>query len=390
MRGIFLLLSGAFLAACGTPPVQAPSHERLAFVLNDSIQAHFPLAVSDSVWVVRNGEEAIRLNQTTSETYHVPVFNGTLTLATASTGYWTDSLRPETANGAYRVPFTLTEAATTMVGQPITGCWDVWFGSSSAEQAGTADAQLDLRPNNDQIEGTMRTPTGDYRYLAGQFDGDELILQTFDGAHLFYFSATLRDGEWIGGHFYSGNHYHTTWSAAPAHPWDSSVVLAKLNPPADSLIVRLIDAKGGTYERSLLPGKGRVTVLDVLGTWCPNCMDEVRLLSALPMEHADQLSVAFERPDSAGEAYERLDAFRAEMGVDWDIVLGGKASKQVAADAFPFLDRIISFPTTLFIQHDGTVHVHSGFNGPATGAAYEEEVAAFKRYSAPAISLENR
>jgi hypothetical protein len=54
------------------------------------------------------------------------------------------------------------------------------------------------------------------------------------------------------------------------------------------------------------------------------------------------------------------------------------------------LDRIISFPTTLFIQHDGTVHVHSGFNGPATGAAYEEEFAAFKRYAAPVISLESR
>ena len=163
-----------------------------------------------------------------------------------------------------------------------------------------------------------------------------------------------------------------------------------MNPPADSLFVRLIDEDGNPYERTLLPKEGRVTVLDVLGTWCPNCMDEVRLLAALPMEHADQLSMAFERPDSAAEAYERLNHFRTEMGVDWDVVLGGKASKQVAANAFPFLDRIISFPTTLFIQHDGTVHVHSGFNGPATGAAYEEEVAAFKRYAAPVISLENR
>lgn len=131
-------------------------------------------------------------------------------------------------------------------------------------------------------------------------------------------------------------------------------------------------------------------MLDVLGTWCPNCMDEVRLLSALPMEQADQLSVAFERPDSAAEAYQRLDGFRSEMEMNWDVVLGGKANKRVAADAFPFLDRIISFPTTLFIQSDGTVHVHSGFNGPATGPAYEEEVAAFKRYSTPAISLGNR
>jgi thiol-disulfide isomerase/thioredoxin len=391
MRGAFLVLSIALLAACGARPEKAPSrYERLVFVLNDSIQACFPLSVSDSLWEVCNGGEAIQLNQTAEDTYHVPVFNGTLTLASTASGYWTDSLRPETETGAYRVPFTLTEATATTVSQPIAGCWDVWFGDGSKEQAGTADAQLDLRSNDGQIEGTMRTPTGDYRYLAGQFDGSELTLQTFDGAHLFYFGAALTDNLWTDGHFYSGNHYHTTWSAAPAQPWASSVELAKLNPPSDSLFVRLIDADGTPYERSLLPAKGRVTVLDVLGTWCPNCMDEVRLLSSLSMDHADQLSVAFERPDSAGETYKRLGVFRSEMDMDWDVVLGGKANKQVAADAFPFLNRIVSFPTTLFIQDDGTVHVHSGFNGPATGAAYEEEVAAFKRYSAPAISLENR
>lgn len=390
MRGVFLVLTVAFLAACGTFTSNAPSPNRLVFALNDSVQANFPVAISDSAWVVNNGGEAIQLNQTASNTYHVPVFNGTLTLASTSAGYWTDSLRPETENGAYRVPFTLTNAAPTNGSQAIEGCWDVWFGANNAEQAGTADAQLDLRSSNGQVEGTMRTPTGDYRYLAGHFDGEKLVLQTFDGAHLFYFGAAFTDHQWTDGHFYSGNHYHTAWSAVPAEPWDSSVALAQLNPPADSLFVRLIDTEGDTYNRSLIPAKGRVTVLDVLGTWCPNCMDEVRLLTALPMEHADQLSVAFERPDSTAKAYERLDAFRSEMGMDWDVVLGGKASKQVAADVFPFLDQIISFPTTLFIQHDGTVHVHSGFNGPATGAAYQEEIAAFQRYSEPAISLGSR
>ena len=387
MRGFFLVLTVAFLAACGT---HEPSPNRLVFALNDSVQANFPIAISDSGWVVNNGGEAIQLDQTASDTYHVPVFNGTLTLASASAGFWTDSLRPETESGAYRVPFTLTDAASTNGSQSIAGCWDVWFGTNSVEQAGTADAQLALRSSNGQVEGTMRTPTGDYRYLAGHFDGEKLVLQTFDGAHLFYFSATFTNDHWTGGHFYSGKHYHITWSAAPAEPWKSSVTLAQLNPPADSLFVRLIDAEGNSYNRTLVPTEGRVTVLDVLGTWCPNCMDEVRLLTALPMEHADQLSVAFERPDSAAEAYERLDAFRSEMGMDWNVVLGGKASKQVAADAFPFLDQIISFPTTLFIQHDGTVHVHSGFNGPATGAAYQEEIAAFQRYSEPVISLGSR
>ena len=390
MRQTFLILVVASLAACGTPPTQTPTFDRVVFALNDSIEASFSVSISDSVWVIDNGGETIQIDRIGQNAFRVPVFNGSLTLNTENTGQWTDSLRLASENGAYQVPFTLRETTLPAASKPIAGCWDVWFGEDSAQQEGLAHAQLDLRFADGRAEGTMRTPTGDYRYLSGQFAGNELSLQTFDGAHLFYFSATRTNDAWDDGHFYSGNHYHTTWSAAPAEPWDSSVALDQLSPPADSLFVRLIDVDGNPYERTLLPKEGRVTVLDVLGTWCPNCMDEVRLLSALPMEHADQLSVAFERPDSAVEAYDRLNDFRAEMGVDWDVVLGGKASKQVAADAFPFLDRIISFPTTLFIQHDGTVHVHSGFNGPATGAAYEEEVAAFKRYAAPVISLESR
>ena len=390
MRQTFLILAVAWLEACGTPPTQTPTFDRVVFALNDSIEASFSVSISDSVWVIDNGGETIQIDRIGHNAFRIPVFNGSLTLNTENTGKWTDSLRLASENGAYQVPFTLRETTLPAASKPIAGCWDVWFGEDSAQQEGLARTQLDLRFADGRAEGTMRTPTGDYRYLSGQFNGNELNLQTFDGAHLFYFSATRSNDTWVNGHFYSGVHYHTTWSAAPAEPWDSSAKLDQLNPPADSLYVRLIDEDGNPYERTLLPKEGRVTVLDVLGTWCPNCMDEVRLLAALPMEHADQLSMAFERPDSAAEAYERLNHFRAEMGVDWDVVLGGKASKQVAANAFPFLDRIISFPTTLFIQHDGTVHVHSGFNGPATGAAYEEEVAAFKRYAAPVISLESR
>ena len=113
MRGIFLFLPVVFLAACGTPPAPAPSPNRLVFALNDSVQASFPLTINDSAWVMSNGGEEIQLNQIASDTYHVPVFNGTLTLESGEAGYWTDSLRPKTESGAYRVPFTLTDAAST-------------------------------------------------------------------------------------------------------------------------------------------------------------------------------------------------------------------------------------------------------------------------------------
>lgn len=59
--------------------------------------------------------------------------------------------------------------------------------------------------------------------------------------------------------------------------------------------------------------------------------------------------------------------------------LGGPANKQKASDAFPFLERVASFPTTVFVHRDGRIIAHSGFNGPATGAAHQAEIAAFEQ-----------
>ncbi|MGB0196548.1 MAG: hypothetical protein ACPF84_08450, partial [Flavobacteriales bacterium] len=144
MRQTLLVLAAASLATCGTP-TQAPTYNQVVFALNDSIEAGFPVSISDSVWVIDNGGEAIQLNRISHKAFRVPVFNGSLTLNTENAGQWTDSLRPATENGAYQVPFTLRAAASSKASQPITGCWDVWFGEGSAQQEGVASAQLDLR-----------------------------------------------------------------------------------------------------------------------------------------------------------------------------------------------------------------------------------------------------
>lgn len=389
MRTVALLLGWTvLLASCQNTETHSMKREVLSFVLNDSTRACVPLDVQEDVWEVQNGGEAIQLPQVASNRYHVPVFNGSIVMHSETEGVWIDSLRPENENGPYQVQLE-RRFEDVAVNAPVSGTWDVWFGDNSLTQEGAARAQLDLKVAGQEIHGTMRTPTGDYRFLSGSFDGHTLALQTFDGAHLFRFDATAEDGLWTHGNFYSGNHYYVAWSARPADPWPTTEAIEAIQPDADSLFVRCIDRNGNPVTKSLLPAAGQVKVVDVLGTWCPNCMDEVRLLTSLSGPHLDRLSVAFERPKDARAAYDRIEGFADEMNVEWEVILGGAASKAVAAAAFPFLDEVISFPTTLFIQHDGTVHIHSGFNGPATGEHYQSEQATFARYSAPITSLES-
>lgn len=392
----FLGLLGLVVSGCGeasdtlTLPV---SHDAtVEFVLNDSVTASFLGSRKDGVWSLYNGDEAITITPLNDSTWRVPVFNGSWVLqeergGDSYRGHWVDSLR--NPSGSYRVPLRILpaladEEATIEPQELPTGTWDVWFGKDSSASPGS---QLDLAAANGSLSATIRTPTGDYRYLAGTLVGNALQLQTFDGAHLFVFTASLQNGNWGNGHFYSGNHYHTTWRAASAPPTPEKNPMQSLAVSNEDLRVSIVDRAGKSNSISLRSDS--LIVLDILGTWCPNCMDEVRLLHELYNPEVRFLSVAFERDTNPISSYERLDAFADELNVEWDIFLGGKASKKSAANAFPFLDHVISFPTTLFIRGND-VMVHSGFNGPATGERYTMEKQRFQDQLNGFTSLESR
>ena len=394
--GAFLGLLGLVVSGCGDLPhsPQPPfSHgANVEFVLNDSVTASFLGSRKDAVWSLYNGDEVLTLTPLNDSTWKVPVFNGSWRLqkerrGDSYRGYWVDSLR--NPSGSYRVPLRVLptpanqQATIEPQGLP-SGTWDVWFGVDSSASPGS---QLDITAAGSALRATIRTPTGDYRYLTGNLVGNALQLQTFDGAHLFVFTASLQDGSWVDGHFYSGNHYHTTWRAAHGSPTPDENPMRSLVVPDEDLRVSIVDRAGKGNSISLRSDS--LVVLDILGTWCPNCMDEVRLLHELYSPQARFLSVAFERDTNPISSYERLDVFADELNVDWDIFLGGKASKKSAADAFPFLDHVISFPTTLFIRGND-VMVHSGFNGPATGERYIMEKKRFQDQLNGFTSLENR
>ena len=323
-------------------------------------------------WVVRNGAERIRLRKAGEGVYVVPVFGGSWVGTWEEqrwVGAWTDSLRP----GDYRVPLSLSPLidTTSVANEPeLHQTWE------------TSEGLLLTLIKGDSVWATISTPTGDYRYLAGKTSRNKLTFNTFDGAHLFRFDAEMKGDSLVNGTFLSGTHYRTSFSGVlveqPAVSWNS----ARQNTNGSVLDVTGISSGGDTIQwsndRLRALGK-RGLVLDVVGTWCPNCMDEGRLLAELAPKYPDVqfVSLAFERSTDASILL-RLDQFKNELGLGWDVLLGGKASKRIAADVLGVVDTVRSFPTTLFWETDGEPVVHTGFNGPATGKGYEEERAFFE------------
>jgi len=328
----------------------------------------------DSTWVVCNGSERIRLRPQGQEVYEVPVFKGSWKgewKGREWSGFWTDSLR----SGDYRVPLTLKPVKEEVLKPHRSENTDTSYWE-------TTEGLLVMATRDDSVWATVSTPTGDYRYLVGKKTYNTLVFNNFDGAHLFRFQAEMKGDSLVNGQFLSGTHYHTTFSgrrlASMPTAWKSATQAAT----SKELTFSGIRANGDTlrWTSSLLENEGkRGLVLDIMGTWCPNCMDEARLLREFASDYPEVqfLSLAFERGTGA-DALARLEAFRTEMELPWEVLLGGKASKSEAASVISAVDTVRSFPTTIFWPLKGSPTIHQGFNGPATGEGFEVERAFFR------------
>ena len=368
-------------------PSEAESRDTggvLLFDLNDSTTVTIPGEWAGDTLLLRNDREELALVPLDARPglWSIPVFDGTLSL-TNDTGHWHDVLRPEEYHVSARWERGRAQGGTewgedTLSWALTFGEDDPWFG------------QLFLQQSGGRGRGSIATATGDFRHLHGTLTGSELVLQTFDGAHLFRFAGSLdADGSIRDGVFHSGNHYATSFSGRPVDPSSSSLEDALIASWTGQPVQYAgLDLQGDSVRWTDGPSDG-VHVLSVMGSWCPNCMDEHRLLVSM-MERFPDLQVhtlAFERGlDREGgvdAALARLRRYAEQMGLTrfgdrWRVRLIGPASKVKAQEALPFLDRVVSFPTTIVSSPDQEEPwIHSGFNGPAMGPAHDLEIARF-------------
>ena len=229
-----------------------------------------------------------------------------------------------------------------------------------------------------KVTGTFLTPTGDYRYLQGDVIDNELFLSTFDGNHAFVFTAHF-EGDSIKGNFYSGKTSLESWKGirnenASLPDLES---LTFLKPGFETLDFTFPDLKGNKITNTDDRFQDKVVILQIFGTWCPNCMDETKFLTKWYEENKDRgveiLGLAYERKDDFDYASGRVKKMKEKLGVGYDFVIAGTNDKAKASETLPALNRVLAFPTTIFIGKDGKVkYIHTGFSGPGTGIYYDQ------------------
>ncbi len=259
----------------------------------------------------------------------------------------------------------------------VSGIWETEFSK------GTEDAYIAkgiFKQEDGKVTGTFRTTTGDYRYLEGVLDGDSLKLSTFDGAHVFMFLAKVSDST-LHGTFYSGNHYKEPFEGIRNESYElpDADSLTFIKEGYDQLTFSFPDAEGNIISIEDPKYQNKVTIVQIMGTWCPNCLDEskflVQYLKNNPHPDLEVLALAFEYAKTDSLAWKGISRLKDRIGVSYPVLLAqvGTSNKKTANDKLPMLNHILSYPTTIFIDKKGQVRkIHTGFNGPATGEKYEE------------------
>ncbi len=272
--------------------------------------------------------------------------------------------------------------------QDVTGIWETVF--SKGIEADEYIAKGIFKQNGKKVSGTFRTTTGDYRFLEGVMDGDSLKLSTFDGAHAFLFTAKVTDSS-MEGVFYSGNHWKEPFVAKRNADFElpEADELTFLKEGYDSIDFSFPDTARKMVSLNDQRFKDKVVVVQIMGTWCPNCLDESKYYADFYNRNKDKdfeiIALAFEYAKDEETAFSRIDRLVSKVEIDYPVLLAqyGTSNKAKAQEKLPMLNHVLSYPTSIFIDKTGRVRkIHTGFNGPATGEKYTEFKTEFEGFVA--------
>jgi thiol-disulfide isomerase/thioredoxin len=126
--------------------------------------------------------------------------------------------------------------------------------------------------------------------------------------------------------------------------------------------------------------KGKVVIIDIMGTWCHNCMDASPLLQKLYSEFNAQglevVGLSLELTNDFNAARKNLLLYEERYGITFPVLYCGSLDNaNVEGRLRSQLNNFFAYPTALFVDRNGTVQfIHEGFKGPGTGEDFQTEV----------------
>jgi hypothetical protein len=342
-----------------------------------------------TVWYFLNAGERLEarniLERADSIFVEMPFFESAFEVCRQKDGTLTGIWRKGTSTKEVIVPFVAVpkggarfSASKGKAGYDIQGKWRSEIISPDGSKE---EAILQLSQKANKITGSFVINSGDFRYLEGIVTGDSLLLSTFDGSHAYFFSAHILNASTIvDGKFIAGAIAKRTWSAVrdDKASVDLEETATHLRPGESRLDFRFPDLDSNLVSINDERFKGKVVVIQIMGSWCPNCVDETAYLSQYyklnRQRGVEMIALAYEYSSDFARSVRSLRKFQERFAMDYPILVTGVnvGDSLKTEKTLPQLTPIKTFPTTIFVGKDGQVKkIANDFFGPATGEYYE-------------------
>jgi peroxiredoxin len=263
----------------------------------------------------------------------------------------------------------------------VEGTWDATFTDEKGE---TSKAILLLEQSHDHVIGSAMTPTGDHRFLEGQTSGDELQLSTFAGGLAYLYKLKVGADGTLEGDYWQGlaSHEKVVARRNDAATLEGAGKQTTLRDSTQAFAFTFPDVDGKPVSLSDERFRGKVVLVTLGGTWCPNCHDEAQFLVPFYREHREQgfevIALMFERHGDFAKAAQAVRHYREDLKIDFPTLIAGLSETDEASKALPMLSHVYGYPTAILVDRKGIVRsIHTGFAGPATGRHHDEYVKEF-------------
>jgi len=237
-----------------------------------------------------------------------------------------------------------------------------------------------LRQSGAEVSGSILRIDGDTGTLSGLWKDGRLRLSHFAGERPNLFEATLNADGTLAVTLNGTAHYLVVRSGDARakgipEPPDPTRYTSVTDPTAPFKFA-FPDVTGKLVSNTDAQFRGRVVILSIGGSWCPNCHDEAPFLSELYAAfHARGLEIVglmFENDPDPKIARPRVQSFVKRHRVEYPMLIAGTTqpspTSKTINDALPQIVNFGAYPTTIFLGRDGRVRsMHAGFASPATG-----------------------
>ncbi len=237
-----------------------------------------------------------------------------------------------------------------------------------------------LRQSGAEFSGSILRIDGDTGTLQGRWSRGKLVLSHFAGERPNVFEAVPNADGTLAVTLNGTAHYLVVRSSEarakgipePPDPTRYTTV----TDPTVPFQFAFPDATGKMVSNTDPQFQGKVVVISIGGTWCPNCHDEAPFLSELYRDFHQRgveiVALMFENDPDLKVARPRVQAFVKRYGVQYPMLIAGgmqaSPTSKTINEALPQLVNFGAYPTTIFLGRDGRVRsMHAGFASPATG-----------------------